>query len=251
MKFNERYQMNYGRVKPLSSREIKILEKHGRLDGAKGLPKEDENGFWTSAFIESEIHSCQEKCNMLWGTLQINMEKSYAEMDSIVDKIIKNLKRLAELDETIAANDNSETLRIRKNGEEGLSDSIVMARRKREQEKIIQPIKTEKNKLILSNDSLFERLSVLRGIAKEATTAVKINTQRLEEHTAQRINAYWNIAFEKHPEKKEMPPVFKLSISCSGEATYKEGHNNIDEKVIELLSSRNDDKNVGISEEVA
>lgn len=251
MKLSERYQMNYGKVRPLSSREIKVLEKNGRLDGMKGLPKEDENGMWTSAFIESEIHSCQEKCNMLWGTLQINMEQSYAEMDSIVDKIVKNRKRLADLDEAIAANTNSESLRIRKNGEEGLSDAIVMARRKREQESVIQPMKNDKDRLIASNDSLYERLTVLRGIAKEATTAVKINTQRLEDHTGQRINAYWNVAFEKHPAKNEMPPVFKLSISCSGETTYTERHKNIDDKVINLLSSRNDDNDKDISKEVA
>lgn len=243
--------MHYGRIKPLSNREIKVLERNGRLDGIKGLPKEDENGIWTSAFIEGEVHSCQEKCNMLWGSLQISMEKTYAEMDSIVDKIVKNRRRLEDLENDITVNSNPEVLRARKNGEEALAESIVIARRRKEQERIVQPMKTEKARLIAINDSLYERLAGLRGIAKEATTAVKINTQRLEEHTGQRINAYWNAAFDKHPAKSEMPPMFKVSISCTGEHTYVEGHQNIEDKVIDLLSSRNEYHDKSESKEVA
>lgn len=236
MSISEKFRIKHSKCKNLTRLEKSILVKRGRSDGIKGLPKEDANGEWISPFIYEEKHSCQEESNKLWGLLQIELEQTYAEIDALIDKMTKSIRTIENKKNVYSEIQNSEALNVRKKGEEDLSESVVRSRREKEQERKISPIKADIGRIEKEMESAYERLIELRGIALEKTNATKITAQKIEEHTFQRINAYWNAAYEKHPIKDKMPPIAKVDISSSGEETYRNSHRNIDDRMVNLLT---------------
>ena len=66
-----------GKIKGLGFWERILLKITGFLDGRRGLPREDENGYWTSPHLDKEVHSYDEFSTRMFGQLQIDKKDDY------------------------------------------------------------------------------------------------------------------------------------------------------------------------------
>lgn len=68
-----------GRRVKLGLLEMLILSIAGYRDGRYGLPKEDEEGEWTSPRIQKEMNACNESHRKIYETMQIRLERNENE----------------------------------------------------------------------------------------------------------------------------------------------------------------------------
>lgn len=238
----ETVTLNLGRARGVGIFEAREMVRAGRTDGKKGLPKIGEDGCWKSALLHREIHACQEYCNKLWVKLQINLEKTYAEIDRIIDGIYLNNAEIRMIEAALLSQEENWDLAERKRGEEKLADSVIYSRRKKELYKATADDRQRLEGLKEDNDKLFEVLRKSRGIVIEATNTTKLMTQKMEEHSRQKIDVYWDAAYENHPEKMMMPPSAEFDLRSEGEMTFMAKHANTDSEMLSILSERYSEK---------
>ena len=242
-RITETMSLNHGHSKAVGYLEKLSMIKAGKHDGINGLPKNSGEGKWTSAVLQREVHSCQEYCDKMWGKLQINMEKTYAEIDRLKDVILKNKTDIIRLDNEVSIKEENIDLSMRKSGEEDLSDSVVASRRQKELNKETAETTGRIRLLKTKNEQLYNELYKLRGIVAEATTTTKLMTHKIEEHSRQKIDIYWNAAYEVHPDKDHMPPIADVNLKSNGEETFVLKHSNTDNALIAILSGFKDMQN--------
>ena len=231
-----------GKIKGLGFWEKILLKITGFLDGRRGLPREDENGHWTSPHLDKEVHSYDEFSTRMFGQLQIDRKDDYARLSELIDSItciktqIQNTK--AELDE---ATNKEEAIPIfRRDGENRLTDAQVVARRSKEQAARLAPIKSR-------ICSLKERLSTeidefvrLHNKIIEDNNSTRIVCNRVKNHLLMRLDEYWNSALLSHPDNSKMPAIPSIEITARAEAAYLEPHHVLMQRaelLIQILSS--------------
>lgn len=237
-RITETATLNFGKARPVSFFETRGMIRAGRVDGKKGLPKPGDEGQWSSSFLRKEIHACQEYCNKLWGILQINLEETYAEIDRIIDSIYMNNAEIYAIESELSDQEKGWNMEERKNGEETLAESVIISRRKREFERATSGRRQRLEELGKENEGFLVKLRKLRGVVVEATTTTKLLTHKMEEHARQRIDVYWDSAYEHHPDRDQMPPGAEFDLKSEGEMTFMMKHANTDSEMLSILSER-------------
>lgn len=226
-----------GKIKGLGFWEKIILKIAGLVDGARGLPREDDNGHWTSPHLDKEIRSYDEFSSRMFGQLQIEEEKDYARLGELMDSVLHIKTRLedakADLEE---ATENEGTVDIsRKHGESKLTDAQIAARRSCERTKRLAPLKSRVNSLQSQLTSEIAEFSKLRNKIIEDNNSTRMICNRVKDHLYMRLDAYWNSALRKHSENSKMPAVPSVEISSRAEAVYMDPHRALMQRA-ELLS---------------
>ena len=230
-----------GKVKGVGFFESIPLKIAGRIDSKRSLPNEI-NGKWVSPHIEKEIRSYDEFSSRMYGELQLEEEQAFARLAEVMDSVAHIKHQLddaeAKLQETQSREssvDNS-----RKFGEESLTESQVIARRTREREKRLSPVKARVSTLTTKLTSEIDEFSAIRAKIIENNNTTRMICNRVKDHSYQRLAVYWNSALYKHPEKNKMPTIPKVEILCNAEAIYLEPHRTLLEKaksLSEILST--------------
>lgn len=233
---NRIHYLNSGRVKGVGFFESIPLKIAGRIDGKRGLPRED-NGVWASAHIEKEVRSYDEFSSKMWGQLQIEEEKAYARLGELMDSVVHIRTQLEgaerELEESIAIESNAD--KSRKYGESKLTDAQVVARRTEEGNKRIAPKRSRVASLQGQLTSEIDEFSRVRSKIIEDNNSVRMICNRVRDHLYQRLAVYWNAAMRKHPKRDMMPVTPALEVYFTSEDVYMKPHMILMQKA-ELLS---------------
>ena len=216
-----------GKLKSIGFWEGLKLKIIGRIDGSRGLPKEDENGNWTSPHIDKEFRSYAEFSTRTWGALQIEKEEEYAHLEELSDSIFATKRQLetakAELEET-ASYENSKAI-VRMHCEEKLTDDQVARRRKNEVSKKLAPLQNRINQLNNKISAETAEFSKLRNKIIEDNNSTRLICSRLKDHLTQRLDVYWNAAIRKHAEKSKIPILPSLpEFNINSEELYLKPH---------------------------
>ena len=237
--------LSKGKTKRLSLFERIPLIIAGRSDGSRGLPRLSENGDWTSAILNREVHSYKEFCDKAWGKLQIDIAERFSKLGYLIDEA-KRLEANAEkarerLDE--AAKSTSSSGKERKHGEERLSESQVGSRRSRERAKQLQPLKSAVQNIESEVKDCLREAIMIKSEISEANKAVRLVCKRVMDHTRQRMDVYWNSSMRTHPEGANMPVIPSLKIVPDAELLYFKQHKSFledAEGTIEYLNMKYD-----------
>ena len=126
----------------------------------------------------------------------------------------------------------------RKRGEEELSESQVIARRKREDAKRMAQIHAGVVRLENELTEKYLELSDLQHNAEELTKVVRLLCERVMMHTNQRLDIYWRAVLRVHPDRDRMPMIVKeVSIIPRAEQTYLKIYGK-DEEAIEYVLAK-------------
>ena len=229
-------QLLHGRTKRLGLLEMLHMKIIGQADGKIGIPKQTDDGVWTSGTICKEITAYEEFCDKIWGDLQIRLHWGHSRSDVLVDELL----RLEEKIKTVQSEEeNYETNTLspnyRKRGEDNLSDSQIAARRKREASKEREQRLAKLARLQEAYEEKYEELSFLHGFIVESSNAARHICERVMNHTKQRIDVYWRAAYRVHPDNDSMPVVIAPLKQSNAESTYLENHEGHDSAISALL----------------
>ena len=210
-------------AKRLTLAETLHMAVVGRADGLCGMPREAENGVWTSPFLQREIDAQQEHQKRIWGETQILLEPYHMRTESLLTVIAVQEQELAEKTKELDGTGESGSPQ-RKRGEEKLTDGQVQARRKREldrlKSKVLAEIRNLKNEL----KSYYEELSLLHRYIEESESTAKLISERVMDHSRQRIDMYWRAAFKVLSNNANMPVLPILPDEVVAEKSYLERH---------------------------
>lgn len=241
------FSLRKGKVKGVGFFESIPLKIAGRIDGRRGLPRENDNGQWVSPHIEKEVRSYDEFSSRMWGQLQIEEEAAFARLGELMDSVAHIKAQLDtakyELDEATAGEgmvNNS-----RKHGESKLTDAQVASRRANERCKRLSPIKSRVSSLQAKLTSEIDEFSAARAKIIEDNNSTRMVCNRVRDHLYQRLAVYWNAALRKHAEHSKMPVVPCVEIIFTSEEVYMEPHIELMQRA-ELLSEtiKNESKEV-------
>ena len=229
--------LNKGKIKDVGFFEGIKLKFAGRIDGKRGLPREDGTGHWTSPHIERETHSYDEFSSRMWGQLQIEEEDEYAHLGTLMDSLVHTRSQLesAEADLAAALSREGEPDTSRKHGESKLTDAQVTARRANERAKRLAPLRSRISALQSKLVAEVDEFSSLRNKIIEGNNSTRMICARVRDHLLQRMDVYWNSAMLKHYENARMPVVPSIEVTSRAEAIYMEPHKVLMQRA-ELLS---------------
>lgn len=226
-----------GKVKGVGFFESIPLKIAGRIDGRRGLPRENDNGQWVSPHIEKEVRSYDEFSSRMWGQLQIEEEAAFARLGELMDSVVHIKSQLdtakSELD--VASAGEGTVNNLRKHGEGKLTDAQVAARRANERTKRLSPIRSRVSSLQAKLTSEIDEFSAVRAKIVEDNNSTRMVCNRVRDHLYQRLAVYWNSALRKHTERSKMPAVPCVDVIFNSEEVYMKPHIELMQKA-ELLS---------------
>lgn len=229
--------LNKGKVKGVGFFEGIKLKFSGRIDGKRGLPREDGTGHWTSPHIDREIRSYDEFASKMWGQLQLEEEEAFARLGELMDSVVHIRTQLETAKEELERHRTAEGTfdNIRRHGESKLTEAQVLARRANERSKRISPLKNRINSLQDKLIAEIDEFSRVRNKIIEDNNSTRMICFRVRDHLYQRLAVYWNSALCKHPENKKMPTTPCVDIVFHAEDIYMKPHQLLMQKA-ELLS---------------
>ena len=229
--------LNKGKVKGVGFFESIPLKIAGRSDGKHGLPREND-GQWVSPHIEREIRSYDEFSSRMWGQLQIEEEEAYSRLEDIMNSVVDIKTQLdnaeLKLDKAIASENLFDT--SRKTGESKLTDAQVVARRTKEREKRLTPVKNKVSSLEAKLTSELSEFATVRAKIIEDNNSTRMICNRVRDHLYQRLAVYWNSALHNHPETIKMPVLPCVDIKFNSEDIYMKPHHKVLMEKADLLS---------------
>ena len=215
--------------------ETSKLRRLGQQDGHHALPKQDENGIWTSPLLRKECGSYNEFCISAWTELQSRHEKNYKEIARLCQEI-------PMMEEQLIAHRNNAPppadLTERINGEEKLSDYIIHNRRQREHEKRYSSYFSKLRQLESKIENSYRQLTDLQSIILAAEKTTRMLCEQSAGNTEQRIMVYWHGALSKHPKFKEIPPSPEIILESSAESDYSLQNKPIHDEANRILDHR-------------
>lgn len=228
-----------GKIKGIGFFESIPLKVSGRIDGRRGLPRENDNGQWVSPHIEKEVRSYDEFSSRMWGQLQIEEEAAFARLGELMDSVVHIKSQLdtakSELDEASA--DEGVVNNSRKHGEDKLTDAQVVARRAKERTKRLSPIRSRVSSLQAKLTAEINEFSAVRAKIVEDNNSTRMVCNRVRDHLYQRLAVYWNSALRKHTERNKMPAVPCVDIIFNSEDVYMKPHIELMQRA-ELLNEK-------------
>lgn len=217
-------ELRRGNIKNVSLWEMISLRHAGKTDGMEGLPRQREDGSWTSAFMEREQGRFEEFCGQMWSLLQFEKEERYARLAELMDEIPKLKAAAMELDREMLAMEKDSSFHSRKRGEEALTEDQVQLRRERELVLLAEPLRGRMQELRHRTAADAEEFSQIIGSLEEDCNSIRMAIQRVREHSLQRLDIYWNTALKYHPMGEAMPPVPESVMTFRAEETYTALH---------------------------
>lgn len=187
--------LNKGKARSLRFFEKMSMKYAGFVDGKKGLLSCNENGIWQSSTLKQEVDSYEEFCAELLGGLKLEEEEAFKELNILFDRIVLlRKKRLEEKAHFQAERAKEPDLTKRREGEEHLSELQVAARREREKEQALKPLRekveTCEKELSETIETIFAQLS---RIKENLDSTAKI-MNRVLQHCQRRVDVYWHSA---------------------------------------------------------
>lgn len=231
-----------GKAKKLGFFEAIKPKLVGRRDGVKGLPRQDKNDYWNSAFIDQEINSYEEFSTSMWATLQMESEESFARLNELYFNVLKTHEFLEEAKLALSRESSLEIDTSRRTGEEQLSVEKVVARRTAEREKRLVPLKSKIASYECKIAENVEEFNKLHSRLAEDSNTTRLICNQVKDHTLQKLDVYWNAALKKHPQSAEMPVVPAVVFANRAEQTYMELHAKL-MKCAEAMSVQGSDCN--------
>lgn len=230
------HSLKRGRRVKLGPLEMLSLAIAGYRDGRYGLPKEDEEGEWTSPRIQKEMNACNESHRKIYGTMQIRLERRYRRANELVDKLAVYERRIEELTEQKPTPPTDAELKLRMHGEEGLSDSQVQRRRRREYNLEREKYSTLTIKLKERAEKELEELIELRSYLLQVNNEAELVCDRIMSHIQQRIDFYWNAAIHARAKtQSDMPAVYRRLPIPSVPAEYQCFHEKEEERMEKII----------------
>lgn len=218
--------LSKGKVKGIGFFEGIGLKIRGRIDGARNLPRENNDGSWVSPHLEREVRSFDEFASRMWGHLQIEEAEEYARLGSLMDSIVDTKAQLeaARADLREALSNEGKPDAFRKHGESKLTDAQVATRRADERAKRMAPLRSRVSTLQGKLIAEVDEFSALRNKIIEDNNSNRMICARVRDHLFQRLNVYWNSALYKHSENARMPAVPSIEVAPRAEIVYMEPH---------------------------
>ena len=232
-------KMVNGKRKRVGILEYILLKHAGKKDGRRGLPRKTEEGSWRSPFMDREKNGYAEFCAHTWGSLQIENEERFAELEKEMDTVRKKEEILEEAVSTLESANKIEFEAgkgavPRKNGEENLTEAQVLSRRKTEAARRLAPLRSRvtslENELKEEEDKLFK---LYTSITEDENTTRMI-CYRLKEHLLMRMDVYWESALLFHHEGDDMPVLPEQEFSNEAEDKYMQQHRELMERVRQM-----------------
>lgn len=224
--------LNKGKTKSLGFIERMSMKYAGWVDGRKGLLRCNANGIWQSSTLKQEIDSYEEFCAKQFADLKVEEEEEFRQMNILFDKIIPLRKKLDDAKRQLSVVIGKEMNQIeRKEGEENLTEVQVIARRNREREEQLQPLRkkviTYETQLSATIEDIFTRLSQV----KESFDSTIKGTNRILQHCQRRVDLYWHSAMCYIPDLPALPNVV---FSDASEQAFATHYNKVVEKAENL-----------------
>lgn len=142
-------------------------------------------------------------------------------IDQLVTDIARLNRQLCRLGDGDAVPEDA-YLTMRKRGEELLSEAQVRARRRREFERKAAVVRAQAAEIGNTLAEHYLELSKLHSIVTDAESEARLSCKRAENHTRQRIDAYWRSVLRTHPEQERMPAFPLVLPGANAERAYFE-----------------------------
>jgi len=186
-----------------------------KKDRRHGIPYMDEGtGQYKSPFCDERCVRCEDGISRLFLRGALATGTYYKEVDGCDLETARNDQKIEQLQKRLdeTAPDATE-LKIRKDGEEDIPESGVMARRKREFDKTQNPIREQIGALEESNMRLAEQRAHALSEAKAIEDVMETAAKRLEENTRHVVFKYYRITGYRKREKTCIgdPPVIDFA----------------------------------------
>ncbi|MDR1464755.1 MAG: hypothetical protein LBJ11_05585 [Oscillospiraceae bacterium] len=201
----------------LSPAEARKLNKAGQRDGHHALPKQDENGIWTSPLLQKEVDAYDEFCVFTWGALQEKHEPTHREIDRLCQEIRRTEENLVTLRRNAPPPPD---LTERQSGEEQLSEKLIRTRRQREYEHEHAAYFSKVNHAEATLEQACRRLSELYSTVQSAEKTTSLLCERAASTVQKRITAYWQGALKTHPYYDQIPPNPEVTFESNAETEY-------------------------------
>lgn len=236
---NQRIQsLDKGKTNPLGLFEKISMKYAGWVDGRKGLLRCGTDGAWQSSVLKQEIDAYEEFCAKQIGHLKLEEEDAFKQMNICFDRVVPLRKRLSDAKKRLTDVESVDTdLSLRKEGEENLTEIQVVARRSRERNELLQPLRSDvsqcEEKLSETVQEIFDRLSQVK---ESFDSTVKV-TNRVLQHNQRRIDVYWRSAM-RH--MSDLPALPDVTFSRQAEKSFADHYDEVvmrAEKLREELSS--------------
>lgn len=230
---NKRLQsLNKGKTKSLGFFEKMTMKYAGWIDGRKGLLRCNADGKWQSSVLKQEVDSYEEFCAEQMGRLKLEEEDEFTQMNICFDEVVPLRKKLSDAKERLEdAMAVKIDLSLRKEGEENLAEVQVAARRTRERNELLQPLRDDvslyEEQLSDTVKDIFTRLSQIK---EGFDSTVKI-TNRILQHSQKRIDVYWRSAMRHMPDLPALPVV---SFSNLSEQSFASHYDEVDARAEKL-----------------
>lgn len=206
---NKRLQsLDKGKTKSLGFFEKWTMKYAGWVDGRKGLLRCNADGVWHSSVLKQEVDSYEEFCAEQMGGLKLEEEDEFKRMNILLDEIVPLRKKLFDAKEQLKkALDEEADLSMRKEGEENLTEVQVAARRNREREESLQPLKDDVTKYDKALSDTVEAIFASLSQVKESFDSTVKITNRILQHSQRRIDVYWRSAMRHMQDLPALPDV--------------------------------------------
>ena len=229
-------KVNTGKGRRVGFFEAIALKVTGFFDGRRGLPRQTDDKGWYSPFMNRDVNSYEEFCSHTWGSLQIENEEKYAHMEALMDEILRKQSLLVEARENLIAASKGESVQEthRKKGEDKLTDTQVLSRRKAERDKRLAPLKSKVSSLEQEVREAEVALSDLHSKLAEDDNTTRLICHRVREHILMRMDIYWNAALRLHTNSTALPVVPVLELKEEAEEVYLRPHKELMQRAREI-----------------
>ena len=178
----------------------------GKRDANQGLPRPAEDGSWTSPTIQKELNACSEAHAVIYQDLQENLFEGYQEAAHLAELLERASVRRTEISRNYPEPLTDKEENMRNYGEEALTDSQVVRRRRREHGRSCMAVQEQIEAVLKEAEENLDKLIGLENLINQSKDEVRILADNIRCHTMQRIEFYWNsacyVAFKK---KRTMP----------------------------------------------
>ena len=200
--------LDKGKTNSLGFLEKISMKYAGWVDGRKGLLRCGTDEEWRSSVLKQEIDAYEEFCAKQIGHLKLEEEDAFKQMNICFDRVVPLRKKLSDAKKRLADAEAVDTnFTVRKEGEENLTEVQVTARRSRERNELLQPLRYDvsqcEEKLSETVQEIFDRLSQIK---ESFDSTVKV-ANRILQHNQRRIDVYWRSAMRHMSERPAVPNV--------------------------------------------
>ena len=206
-----------------------LIRIKGHFDGKLELLRENDQGIWLSPFVDYEINGLHKFTEKAWGYFQITVTNSLSELRLLMDTITKLHLQIDEVNHEIEIRSaENKPDYSRKAGEEQIADYLVAARRNREFEKLMSPLKRRKEHLIEELNNAMDEAIRLRSILYENSNSVRSICDSQKERVRQCVDVYWKAVLITHPKTDEIPAIPAITFGNKAEDSYYRFHSFLD-----------------------